>query len=86
MAAKGFGVKEGITWYMLSNILLAEGRGYSLGKKIVEENSNYENRKYTHKRKTLLYSKVAIIENKKKLQGRQMQTTSALLHFSHSPT
>lgn len=66
MAAKGFGVKEGITWYMLSNILLAEGRGYSLGKKIVEENSNYENRKYTHKRKTLLYSKVAIIENKKK--------------------
>lgn len=29
---------------------------------------------------TLLYSKVAIIENKK-IQGRQMQVTSALLHF-----
>lgn len=51
MATGGFGVKDGVTWYMLGNTLLAEGEGYSLGKKIMEENSNYENRKYTHKRK-----------------------------------
>ena len=51
MATRGFGVKGGVTWYMLGNTLLAEGGGYSFGKKIMEENSNYENRKYTHKRK-----------------------------------
>lgn len=52
MATGGFGVKDGVTWYMLGNTLLAEGGDYSLGeKKIMEENSNYENRKYTHKRK-----------------------------------
>lgn len=51
MATGGFGVKDGVTWYMLGNTLLAGGEGYSLGKKIMEENSNYENRKYTHKRK-----------------------------------
>lgn len=33
MATRGFGVKEGVTWYMLGNTLLAEGGGYSFGKK-----------------------------------------------------
>lgn len=33
MATKGFGVKEGVTWYMLGNTLLAEGGGYPFGKK-----------------------------------------------------
>lgn len=33
MATGGFGVKDGVTWYMLGNTLLAEGGGYSLGKK-----------------------------------------------------
>lgn len=33
MATGGFGVKDGVTWYMLGNTLLAEGEGYSLGKK-----------------------------------------------------
>lgn len=47
-----------------------------LGKKIMEENSNYENRKYTHKRKHYCTVKVAIIENKT-FQDRQMQVTSA---------
>lgn len=52
MATGGFGIKDGVTWYMLGNTLLAEGGGYSLEeKKIMEESSNYENRKYTHKRK-----------------------------------
>lgn len=53
MATRGFGVKEGVTWYMLSNIITGRrGRVFSWGKKkIMEENSNYENRKYTHKRK-----------------------------------
>lgn len=51
MATRGFGVKDRVTRYMFGNTLLAEVGGYSLGKKIMEENSNYENRKYTHKRK-----------------------------------
>lgn len=46
-----------------------KGEVILLEKKIVEENSNYENRKYTHKRRTLLYSKVAIIENKKNFKA-----------------
>lgn len=56
-----------------------------MGKKVMEENSNYENRKVHTQEETLLYSKVAIIENKK-FQDRQMQLTSALLHSPHPPT
>lgn len=33
MATGGFGVKDGVTWYMLGYTLLAEGGGYSFGKK-----------------------------------------------------
>lgn len=33
MATGGFGAKDGVTRYMLGNTLLAEGEGYSLGKK-----------------------------------------------------
>lgn len=73
MATGGFGIKDGVTWYMLGNTLLAEGGGYSL-----EEKKNHGRKLQLWKQKvhtqeeTLLYSKVAIIENKK-FQDRQMQ-------------
>lgn len=54
-------------------IYLTGRRGRLFSWKNVEENSNYENRKYTREG-TLLYRKVAIIENKKHKVGKHSNT------------
>lgn len=67
MATRGFGVKEGVTWYMLSNIITGRrGRVFSWGKKNNHGRKLQLWKQKVHTQKeTLLYSKVAIIENKK---------------------